>query len=385
MRIQQILEKYIPLISNMLVPAIIYAVSLLSFLVNDKFSFQTNVIFHYLFYSLSICSLLILLNFNINRHMFLIIGSFICYMFINYIKREYGADFYKTIWFNYLIILFPLNLILFYLYGRFRFISSKSLHVIMLLLLEFGVVELLEKHNVNLSIMIGKINVLAVVLYLCFIVTFLIKSIKTNNSYNYSTLYSAIAVATGFYFSDKASGLSLFFFIAQLIIFIDLVFTLAYNYFYDETTGFYSRNSYLIKSKSFPFKYNLGIISIDNYDKLLKTFGYKKQKILTNLIAEVVQELTSEEVVFRYAQDQFVVLYKDKDNKESFAHLDNIRRIIAGLSFSWSSKQQPIKLTVSCSLAEKKRSDAGALEVLMRADKAMRKTLKFSHNVTSRG
>ena len=93
----------------------------------------------------------------------------------------------------------------------------------MLLLLEFGVVELLEKHNVNLSIMIGKINVLAVVLYLCFIVVFLIKSIKTNNSYNYSTLYSAIAVATGFYFSDKASGLSLFFFIAQLIIFIDLV------------------------------------------------------------------------------------------------------------------------------------------------------------------
>ena len=165
----------------------------------------------------------------------------------------------------------------------------------------------------------------------------------------------------------------------------DLVFTLTYNRFYDETTGFYSRNSYLIKSKNFPFKYNLGIISIDNYDKLLKTFGYKKQKILTNLIAEVVQELTSEEVVFRYAADQFVVLYKDKDNKESFTHLDNIRRIIAGLNFSWSAKEQPIKLTVSCSLAEKKRSDAGALEVLMRADKAMRKTLKFSHNVTSKG
>ena len=317
--------------------------------------------------------------------MFLITGGTMCYVFINYTKREYGADFSQTIWFNYLITLFPLNLILFYMYGRFRFISSKSLHCVMLILLELGLVEFLGKHNISLNIIIGKINVLAIFLFFCFLAVFLIKSIKTNNSYNYSTLYSTIAVATGIYFSDRASGLSLFFFASQLIIFIDLVFTLTYNYFYDENTRFYSRNSYLIKSKSFPFKYNLGIISIDNYDKLLKIFGYRKQKILTNLIAEVVQELTAEEVVFRYAPDQFVVLYKDKDNKESFTHLDNIRRIIAGLGFSFSAKQQPIKLTVSCSLAEKKRSDAGALEVLMRADKAMRKTLKFSHNVTSRG
>ena len=102
-------------------------------------------------------------------------------------------------------------------------------------------------------------------------------------------------------------------------------------------------------------------------------------------MAETIQALTQEEVIFRYARDQFIVLYINKDNKESFAHLDNIRRVIAGLSFSTSSKQEPIKLTVSCSLAEKRRSDAGALEVLVRADKAMRNTLKFSHNVTSRG
>ena len=37
---------------------------------------------------------------------------------------------------------------------------------------------------------------------------------------------------------------------SQLIIFIDLVFSLTYNHFFDETTGFYSRNSYLIKSFS---------------------------------------------------------------------------------------------------------------------------------------
>lgn len=369
----------------MLVPAIIYAVALFSFLVNNEFSDETNNIFHISFYVLSFISLIILLNFNINRHLFFTVCSVLTYILINCIKREYGDDYAQTVWFGYLIILFPLNLIIFYLFGKFCFISSKSLQFVMLLLLEYGVVELLGKYNINPTITIFGINIIAFALYFSFIMVFLIKSIRANNLYNYSTLYSAISVASGFYFSSSASALSIFFFISQLIIIIDLVFTLTYNYFYDDSTGFYSRNSYMIKAKHFPFKYNLGIISIDNYDKLQKTFGYKKQKILTNLIAEVIQELTSEEIVFRYAKDQFIVLYKDKDNKEAFKHIDNIRRIIAGVSFGWSEKQPAIKLTVSCSLAEKKRSDAGAMEVLMRADKAMRKTLKFTHNVTSKG
>lgn len=385
MRIQQTLEKYVPLISNMLAPAIIYAVVLLSFLSYDNFDEKTNGLFHAGFYTLTILCALVLLNFNINRHMFFIISTAFCYIFINYLKKEYGANFNQTIWFNYLTILFPLNLIIFYISGRFRFISSKSLQLVMLILLEYGIVEELGKHNINLSCSIYGINIIATVLYFVFFTIFLIKSVSANNLFNYSTLYASMAVASGFYFADSSSALSSFFFISQLIVFIDLVFTLTYNYFYDETTGFYSRNSYLIKSKKFPFKYNLGIISIDNYDKLLNSFGYKKQKILTNLIAEVVQELTLEETVFRYAPDQFIVLYTTKDNKEAFSHLDNIRRIIAGINFGYSPKKQPLKLTVSCSLAEKKRSDAGALEVLMRADKAMRKTLKFTHNVTSKG
>jgi GGDEF domain-containing protein len=307
------------------------------------------------------------------------------YVLINQLKRTYGGDFTQSINFAYLITLFPLNLLLFYVVGRFRFLSSTSLKFITLLLIEYGVAEVLIKNQINLNVVIFGMNAISFLLFFSLILTILIKSINHNNMYEYTYLYVVISTATGIYYSQNSSGLSLFFFVAQLLIVIDLVYTLIYNHFYDGTTGFYSRNSYLLKSKHFPFKYNLGIVSIDNYDKLQKSFGYKKQKILTNLIAEVIQELTAEEEVFRYAPDQFVVLYRDKDNKESFAHIDNIRRIIAGLSFSWSSKQQPIKLTVSCSLAEKKRSDVGALDVLIRADKAMKKTLKFSHNVTSRG
>ena len=369
----------------MLVSAIVYIVALLYFLSVEKFEPSSVSFFHIGFYALSIVGIIILLNFNINRHMFCIILNVISYVLINYAKRQHGEEYIDSMCFNYLITLLPLNFLFFYLIGQFRFLSSKSLQCITLLLLEYGTADVLVKNSINLTVNVFGINIVAFLLFAVLILTILAKSVSSNSMYDYTYLYVVISLASGIYFSENTSGLSMFFFISQSLIVIDLMYTLTYRHFYDETTGFYSRNSYLLKSKHFPFKYNLGIVSIDNYDKLQKTFGYKKQKILTNLIAEVVQELTPEEEVFRYATDQFVILYKDKDNKEAFEHLDNIRRIIAGLGFSWSDKQQPIKLTVSCSLAEKKRSDVGAVDVLMRADKAMRKTLKFSHNVTSRG
>ena len=47
-------------------------------------------------------------------------------------------------------------------------------------------------------------------------------------------------------------------------------------------------------------------------------------------------------------------------------------------------RKKPIKLTVSCAVSEKKRSDANSVEVLVRAHKALQKTYKFTQNVTSK-
>ena len=160
---------------------------------------------------------------------------------------------------------------------------------------------------------------------------------------------------------------------------------MVYNHYYDELTGFYSRNSYLMQAKNFPLKYSLGLVCIDSFDKLSETIGRKKADTVVGMIASVLEGEVQDDNIYRYAADQFIIIYKKLDKKETFAQLENIRRTIAGLSFEYSPKQRPLKLTVSCSVSEKKRSDAGAIEVLMRADKAMRKTLKFSHNVTSQG
>ena len=177
----------------MILPAVIYAVSLMLFLIKEPFEIQTNIFLHYLFYFISFAGLLIMLNFNINRHMFFMIGNLLCYVLINCLKREYGTIFNQTMWFDYLIILIPLNLILIYLYGSFRFISSKSLQFTMIMLFEYGIVETLVKHNINIIVSAYNINIIAFTLFFVFIVVFLIKSIKENNLYNYTTLYSTIS------------------------------------------------------------------------------------------------------------------------------------------------------------------------------------------------
>ena len=385
MRLQQTLEKYLPTISNMVAPAIIFAFGLFSFLLNDGFSFSDSKIFHWSFYTLVFINIVVLLNFNLGRPLFFIIISSFSYILINYIKNRYGNSYWDTSWYKALTILTPINLLCFYLYSSKKFLSRKSLWIFMVIIAEYAVVEKLGNNNINIAILVNNINIIAVIGFSILILWILVNSIKTGSLFDYAFLYSSISIGLGFYYSSDFSGRSLFFFMSQLFLSVYLIYSLIYTHFYDEITGFYSRNSYLIQSKNFPLKYSLGIVSIDNYDKLGISFGAKKQGVITSLIAEVLQTLITDQSIFRYAPDQFIILYKTMDKKEAFAHLDEIRRSIARLSFTWSKTQKPIKLTVSCSVSEKKRSDAGAVEVLMRADKAMRKTLKFSHNVTSQG
>lgn len=385
MRLQQTLEKYLPLIGNMLAPAFIFAGGLFCFLLYGSFDFSISLTFHWAYYSLCLLSLIILLNFNQSRPLFFLSAICLSYILINYLKNRFGAEFSQTVWFNNLIVLLPWNLLAFYLYPGRRFLSRRSLIFLLSIMAEYAAAEFLGRYQISLSLVWHGVNLMAACGFVVLISWALVYSVKAGKLYDYSILFASICISLGLYFASSAAGLSLFFFMAQLIVTINIIYSLVYNHYYDEMTGVYSRNSYLMQSKHFPLKYSLGIVSIDNYDKLAETIGAKRQKILTALVAEVLQELAAEDAVYRYAPEQFIIIYKKFDKKEAFAHLENIRRTIASLSFACSTAQKPLKLTVSCSVSEKKRSDAGAVEVLLRADKAMRKTLKFSHNVTSQG
>lgn len=385
MRLQQTLEKYLPLIGGMLVPAAVFAYGLFAFLYDENFSEHTKMLFHVGFYLLGLINFIVLLNFNLSRPLFFMITCICGYIFINYLKNRYDADFTESVWYQNLTVFLPANLVVFYLCSGKKFLSRYSLTAVLFLMAEYTAVEFLGRAGWTPCFVWHGINILSSMLFTAVFLSALVNAVKTGSLYDYTILFAVCCIAAGVYYSAFSSAVSLFFFMAQLFLSVYLGYTLIYNHYYDELTGFYSRNSYLMQAKNFPLKYSLGLVCIDSFDKLSETIGRKKADTVVGMIASVLESEVQEENIYRYAADQFIIIYKKLDKKETFARLENIRRTIAGLNFEYSPAQRPLKLTVSCSVSEKKRSDAGAVEVLMRADKAMRKTLKFSHNVTSQG
>ena len=384
MRLHQTLEKYLPLIGNMLFPAFIFSFGLFAFLSQGEFEFSTASVFHWSFYALSLAALVILLNFNQSRPLFFMITVFLGYLFLNYLKSRFGQEIKTTVWYDNLSVIIPTNLLFFYYYQQKRFFCYQSIVILIILALEYTIGEFLGRYGWSLAFYYAEYNIVAILLFGTLVIISFIKAVKKGKLFDYSILFASLSVALGCYYCDTPSGVSIFFFMAQLILLIYLVYNLVYCHYYDELTGTYSRNSYLLQSKHFPLKYSLNIISIDNYDKLAVSIGRRHLDTITVMISEIIDEMIQEDVCYRYQADEFIIIYKKFDEKEAFAKSEEIRRKIAGLSFAYSTQAKPIKLTVSGSVAEKKRSDIGAVEVLRRAEEAMRKTLKFSHNVTSR-
>ena len=87
--------------------------------------------------------------------------------------------------------------------------------------------------------------------------------------------------------------------------------------------------------------------------------------------------------IYRYSEDEFILIFKNEDKKQCFEYLEEIRRSIAGSEFVLNSKRI-VKITVSAGVSEKKRSDADADTVLMRTREAVQRTYKFTQNMTSK-
>ena len=178
--------------------------------------------------------------------------------------------------------------------------------------------------------------------------------------------------------------MSLFFACAAGIILFMTVYQLIYAYYYDDNTKLFNRRSYQRQSKKLSPKYSLGIISLDGYEGLSKGLSCKQMNELLLLLVNIMQEnLPDDTMCYRYEENKFVLINEKIEFKEFRSYLEEIRRYVAGAEFSLKSHPQPLKITISGGVSEKKRVDANADVVLLRAYKFMSDTLKFTGNVIS--
>ena len=78
------------------------------------------------------------------------------------------------------------------------------------------------------------------------------------------------------------------------------------------------------------------------------------------------------------------LIFKNEDKNAAYNQMEQIRRSVASAEFMLAKSPKAVKLTISGSVSEKKRSDANAMEVLSRVHKTLQKTSAFSFNITSK-
>ncbi len=384
-KINQYLEKIVPLMQNSLLPSALFAAAVWLFCAYGNFTPAINITLHSLFYSLVLAVFLILLYFNRSKPIFFLAVLTLGYIVINGVKNLYGVDYTASAAYQNLSLFLPLNLLFFFFWPDKRLLSRINVWILLALFTQYAIVEQLSRHGVNLNIGSDKtaaLSGLAVYVFMAVIIIAFAAFTRDESLMNSGMFFAIMCAFGGLAASAEASGLTIFFTTAVLIIITSLGRNIYNETYKDPLTGLDSRNSYIIHSRKFPLKYSIAIVSIDDYDKL-QAFGKRNRNIITRLIAERICELEKEEHIYRYSEDEFVIVYRNLDKKETIQRVEEIRRAIASALFQYNAHKKALKLTVSAAVSEKKRSDASSHEVLLRVDKALQKTRRFSHNVTS--
>ncbi len=372
----------------MLIPALLFGGGLVYFFAAEEIPHASQLTLHHLFYAASCLSFLILLYFRKGIAVFFILTGAVSYVLINYIKITNPAAFRESVDFVNLSVFIPLNLIIFYFWPQKQLLKKKNIYLLLLIFAQFSIGEHLHKYNIALNYTPfsanGNLCFLSYLIFFGALFSFFWKAVNTGKIYDYALFFAAADIFLGFYYADNATALTLFYSLSGITILIATILYIYTDTYKDELTGFSSRSAFMLQYRNFPLKYSLAVAKIDNYISLKNAFRRRGLNKLMKMIAMRINACETEAVIYRYGEDELVIIFKNEDKNNAYNKMEQIRRSIASASFMMSNFKKPVKLTLTASVTEKKRSDATALETLARTYKALQETVKFSQNVTSK-
>ena len=311
------------------------------------------------------------------------------YILINYLKHSYGVIYYLSSAYYNLVFLICIGMLFFYYLPNRPFFSYDTLKFVFLILLGFTLGEILSNTDIKLNIStpinfgIG-LQLFGIFLFACAFFTMLLRASIFNSALNTGLAYAFASITIGFYLSPQSSGFSLFFACGAFITFISILQHIFFITHKDIATGFDNAYSFTYKAKKLPLKYGLGIICVDDYKHLLQAFRKNEVCSIMQMISKIILSLEPEAQIFRCSPDEFIIIFPNAEKGTSYAKVDEIRRQIAASDFILSKVKKPLKITVSCSVADKKRSDNNVNNVFIRAHRVLQKTYKFTQNITSK-
>lgn len=375
------LNKLLSCTKTSYLPVCVFAVMFFYYCSSVSFAPEQNFAWYMLFYICTAANILFLLFTQSSKTLFWNIWLLIAGITLNNLKFNHGIGFTTCSSWILLLILLPLNLLYFLIRKDYPLNDNHNFYSLCAVLFQAFLIEkavyfMPAQPFYQISILIFA--------WLAIILAAFIWQSCNNTIKNAGMVFAFISIGFAMFYADSPAAVAIFFATTSLILLLVSVHSFVYGLLRDALTGVYSRYTYYRHAKSaFPLKYSLGVIYIDNYDKILIAYGSRKTDMLTKMIVNKIQEADTGADIYRYNDDEFILIFKNENKKQGREYLENIRRSIAGSEFILGRKPVKEVITVSAGVSEKKRSDADAEVVLTRTREKVQKAYKFTQNITS--
>ncbi len=376
------LKKILAVVKTSCLPALALSGAVFYFCAKSRFQPGEYLPFHLLFYILLLGNVLFIVAIREVKPLFHLLWLAVLYMVMANLPFYHGEDALYRPEFQMLLFLLPLNWLYFTVLEEERLTDGRNFYALCFVLLELVVAEN-SGNFFNRDFFVASGYILLWEWGLVFLLLLLLAS-RDGNIKNTGVFFAFACLGLAVANKSSAATYSLFSSAAALILLLSSLHNYIYTFLRDDLTGVYSHRMYHIHArKSFPLKFSIGVICLDDYAKLVRVFGKKKVNSLIKMIVNKIRELNTGAVLYRYHEDEFILVFKNEDKKQSYEYLETIRRTIAGAEFVLD-RHQIVKVTISAGVSEKKRSDANVDAVLERTRKALQKTYKFTQNITSK-
>ncbi len=380
-------EKILLFSKNTLFPVLLVNMFFIYFFVVSEFSEKTYHTIHSLFIITSALAVLVSAYFRIFSVLMAVSILYISSIVISGERYMYGEDYVFSAGYNiWSIMLLPNLLFAYLIFNKIKKHKYWSLFYVFL----FGETAIIEKlHNPNVNAdsyyfykHIGAMNYPAFYISMLCLVILLMCYINKGKMLGASAFFSSLMAFVGLLLSNNLFAFSLFLWGAILVEFLTMLHYLHYIRFKDEELNIADIHAYIAEAdKKYPLKYSISLLYLDDYDRLLKRFGYNRIILLKKMFIRRIKEVNPTVDIYNYGKDALVLAFTNANTKESFEKAETIRRALVKSIFVFNENNH-LQLTVSQCVSERKRSDAGALAVLERAEESLQKACKFTRNIT---
>lgn len=372
---------------NSLLPTLILGGILVYFFSISNFSDDAYQTIHSLFISMSLLTFVLSVYFHTLGITVITSLVYINYFIINSLRYSYGEDYMFSSGYNiWIIALFPNILISYIFFNKYK--SNRVIGwFLVFLFIQTAIIEKLQNQTLSADSYyfykhIGEYNYPALFVSLTSIFILFYRYINKGYILNAATFFVSVAIFIAVYLSDNLFAFSLFSLSATLVLFVSLIYYIYYISIKDEELGVSNFSAYYHDAeKKYPLKYSISLMYIDDYDRLLKRFGYNKMVLLKKMFIASIKKLNKDISIYNYKKDALILTFMNINANECFQKVDDIRRSLVKSIFIFNENTH-LQLTVSQCVSEKKRSDADSLVVLERAEKNLQNACKFTRNIT---